>query len=421
MQPTLAGRFVRRGTTVSPRAPRDRTRGAGWRPQGGQAILAGMAVASGLRSRGFWLVCFVLSVLLHLLALGGLAAWEALHPPAETPPEPIPVELLKTEAPEEPPEPARRPQFEFRKGPQPPRERDRLEIRPETVALAPPPVDAELGPTGSAGGLAVEGVRASALDGFTLSGEGGGRAGRGVGSGNAVGQIGTFQEYLAALRETGLDVVFAIDSTGSMGWVIAEVRSRIEDLARVIRRLVPVTRFGVVAYRDHDDPEFLTRTQPLTLDASRVRRFLGGITAGGGGDEPEAVTAALRAAVAESGWTEGARHVIIVVGDAPPHSEHLEQALETARSFRRRGGVVTAVDVSFDANPRVAAEQLGTPVDELRTLRPRGVLPEFREIARAGGGDGTSLEGERQVIAQLGLLIFGREWAEEVEPLLAEL
>ncbi len=49
------------------------------------------------------------------------------------------------------------------------------------------------------------------------------------------------------------------------------------------------------------------------------------------------------------------------------------------------------------------------------------MLPEFRRVALAGGGDASSLEGDVRVVRQLALLIFGKRWAEAVEPLLGEL
>jgi len=368
-----------------------------------------------------WIPFYLISLVLHVAILGGVVVWNEMN--AETEPEPIPISLLEEEAPPPPePEPAEEeppaPRFEFRERPTAPRVRERLEIPPEATALAPPPPDVELAPSGAAGGLAIDAPRVSALGSFTLEGEGGGTAGHGVGAGNAMGGIGTFQDFLASLREAGLDVVLVIDSSGSMGWVLSAVRDRIQDLARAVRRLVPVTRFGVVAYRDYDDPEFVTRFHPLTLSIPKLRRFLDDLSASGGGDVPEAIDAGLRVAFREGGWTQGARRVVIIVGDAPPHSDRMDEVLSLTRGFRQQGGVVTAVDVGFDANPCIAAAQLGTPVHELTTLRPRGVLEEYQVIARAGGGDATTLEGDRQVIRQLGVLIFGRQWAEQVDPLL---
>ena len=180
----------------------------------------------------------------------------------------------------------------------------------------------------------------------------------GFGRGNARDGTGDFERFIGGLRELGLDVVFVIDATGSMGWLVDQVKDRVRLLADWIRQLVPVTRFGVVAYRDLDSPEFVTRVLPLTLSARRVERFLEVLGTEGGGDIPEAVDAGLEAAIGEAGFRADAKRVIIVLGDAPPHAERLPAALSLASAFHAAGGTVTTVDTSFDANPRVAAAGL---------------------------------------------------------------
>ena len=67
----------------------------------------------------------------------------------------------------------------------------------------------------------------------------------------------TFADYIQYLRQTGIDVVFVIDATGSMAWVHDRVRERIEALSQYVRNLVPLARFGVIAYRDYQDPDFV--------------------------------------------------------------------------------------------------------------------------------------------------------------------
>jgi len=359
----------------------------------------------------------VLSIAIHAvgLLLVLLIWWPSQ--PGERPP--IPVTLLDAGASEPDPEPP--PEVLVFRSAAHPRVRESLELPREVLALAPPPADVELTRSAVGGGLDVEPLPASSFPGFAVGGAGGGVAGSGFGAGNANAPEGTFQEYVGGLRRAGLDVVFVIDATGSMGWLIDDVKGRVRALADWIRRLVPVTRFGVVAYRDDDDPEFLTRVLPLTLNIGNVRRFLDRLEARGGGDIPEAVSAGLRAAIAKSGWKSDSQKIIVIVGDAPPHPEELETTLASAREFRAKGGKVTAVDVSFDANPQIAASRLGKRVDELETVPQRGVMPEFLHIAKAGGGDASSLEGERRVVRQLAVVIFGQRWSDDVRPLLGDL
>jgi putative intracellular protease/amidase len=364
-------------------------------------------------------IALILSGMVHATAL--LLAVVLLRPaePPERPP--IEVQLLEPEPPpEEPPDEPPVPQLRFRRT-RYAATQETIAIPPRTQALAPPPPDVELDLDAMGGVLAIEEVGPSPLGGFTPGGAGGGRAGVGFGRGNARDGTGDFERFIGGLREVGLDVVFVIDATGSMGWLVDQVKDRVQGLSGWLRRLVPVTRFGVVAYRDVDGPGFVTKVLPLTLSARRVRRFLEELETEGGGDIPEAVEAGLAAAIDEAGFRPDAKRVIIVLGDAPPHDDRLPTALALARDFHAAGGTVTTVDTSFDANPQVAAARLGKRVEDLQTLDPRGVLPSFVAIAREGGGDASNLEAEGRLQDLLAVLIFGKRWAEDVRPLLGEL
>lgn len=371
----------------------------------------------GLASLGYRSTWLLASILVHALAVGVVLLVWAPSPPRERPA--VPVTLLEEETPptdaEPPPE-----ILHFRKASHP-RVRETLEVPRQVLALKPPPPHAILEKQATASGLGIERRTPSPLTRFAAGGSGGGAAGSGVGMGNGEAPAGSFQEYVGGLRQAGLDVVFVIDATGSMGWLIEQVKERVRSLAAWIRHLVPVTRFGVVVYRDQDDPEFLVRVLPLTLRVAKVRGFLDGLEARGGGDIPEAVDAGLGAAIERVGWKPDSKRLIVIVGDAPPHPDRLAACVALARQFRAQGGTVTTVDVSFDANPAIAAAQLGKHVDELQTLSRRGVMPEFLRIAEAGGGDGATLEGDGRVVRQLAVLIFGRRWAEAVRPLLGDL
>lgn len=357
----------------------------------------------------------IASVAIHGSAVLLLLLLWAAEPEREHPP--IPVTLLEAE------EPSTEPLgdvLQFHEATHP-RVRESLEVPREVLALTPPPPDALLEDQAVGGGFNVELTDARAFSRFAVGGSGGGSTGSGFGAGNAAAAAGSFQEYVGGLRQAGLDVVFVIDATGSMGWLIDEVKERVRDLSDWIRRLVPVTRFGIVAYRDEDDPEFLTRVQPLTLNIGKVRRFLGRLEARGGGDIPEAIVAGLHKAIEDVGWRSDSKKIIVIVGDAPPHPGDLREILELTRAFRASGGRVATVDVSFDANPELAAERLGKRVADLETLQKRGVMPAFLEIAKAGGGDGSNLAGDRRVVRQLAMVVFGQRWSEDVRPLLGDL
>ena len=79
-------------------------------------------------------------------------------------------------------------------------------------------------------------------------------------------------------------------------------------------------RVGLVAFRDHppQDHTYITRNFGFSSDIDKVQRDLASLYASGGGDGPEAVTAALAEAL-NIGWNEQASKMIVLIADAPPH------------------------------------------------------------------------------------------------------
>ena len=152
-----------------------------------------------------------------------------------------------------------------------------------------------------------------------------------------------------------VEVVFVLDTTGSMGGLIEGAKRKIWSVVNELAKAKPAPdlRLGLVAYRDRGD-EYLTKVVPLTsnLDAAYARLL--SLKADGGGDEPEDVKSGLRDAVEKAGWSsgKGAARIVFLVGDAPPHLEYadtppLEAILQAAV---RRGLRVNAIRCG--GNPR---------------------------------------------------------------------
>lgn len=117
-----------------------------------------------------------------------------------------------------------------------------------------------------------------------------------------------------------LDVLFLLDTTGSMSDELSRIQETIDSIAQRIDAFQPRPnlRFGLVAYRDVGD-EYVTRDYDFTPDVAAFRQVLNGFTADGGGDTPEAVDEALHAAVHDLTWSEDAVRLIFLVADAGPH------------------------------------------------------------------------------------------------------
>ncbi|MCB9678285.1 MAG: VWA domain-containing protein [Alphaproteobacteria bacterium] len=134
-----------------------------------------------------------------------------------------------------------------------------------------------------------------------------------------------------AKQVVDLDVVFVIDTTGSMSDEIDRIKqtlltvtAQVQDLDRPID-----LRYGAVLYRDLGD-EYLTRHTPLTKDLKAFDQKLQGIQANGGGDGPESFNQGLAVAVGEMDWREDAAKLVFLVADAPPHMDY-ENDVDYAR------------------------------------------------------------------------------------------
>jgi len=119
-----------------------------------------------------------------------------------------------------------------------------------------------------------------------------------------------------------VDLVFAIDSTGSMIDDIDYVKKELKSILRTISDCFQFANIGIVLYKDRSD-EFITKGFPFTQDVEKVKMQIDSIRPAGGGDKPEAVIDALYYTITEFKWTAGKR-IIILIGDAPPHEKSLD-------------------------------------------------------------------------------------------------
>lgn len=252
-----------------------------------------------------------------------------------------------------------------------------LEVPTPRLAVA----DASGGDELAVGPPSLSGGDAGSFDLGTVSTGGGGGSGGG----------GSWEGMLQTLRRNGLDIVITFDSTGSMGGEIAQVKQQIRRIGGTLIKLIPEARIGICTYRDEGD-DYVVRGLPLTGNIQSVDNFLAGVSAGGGGDAPEAVHEGLRWSMSYNDFRPRARKVILLFGDAPPHAEHFRFCLRLASDFNgQRKGVVSTV-----------------------TCRNPQRMREFVDIAYAGGGEAFLTTDERQIMTQLLVLVFGSQYRAKV-------
>ena len=157
-----------------------------------------------------------------------------------------------------------------------------------------------------------------------------------------------------------VDIVFCIDVTGSMSPVIDLVKEKVRKFPHDLKdnldkkgKIANNVRIRVVAFRDFGNDNSADAMQASefflvepSTDMAKFESFVNGLSASGGGDEPESALEALSIAQA-SNWThEGdkQRHVIVMFTDATAHK--LESRVgEVTGPFKDQ--VVTSMDELF--------------------------------------------------------------------------
>ncbi len=193
-------------------------------------------------------------------------------------------------------------------------------------------------------------------------------------------ELGALGKKVASLSVVDLDLVFVMDTTGSMKNELRDIQANLRGIIKVLHRIVPTLRVGFVAFKDKPAKQII-RTFPIApMTGDNLRRmllFVRELKARGGGDVPEPVDQALREAVAMT-WRSKARGKIVVIGDEPAHGPNWKTSFELARAFRD--------ELPEDALPRGVSTIFSG-------RRPRA-RDYFERLARAGGGEFAAHRGQ---------------------------
>lgn len=146
-----------------------------------------------------------------------------------------------------------------------------------------------------------------------------------------------------------LEMVFVLDTTGSMGGLIEGAKTKIWSIVNDVmqRKDRPNVKIGLVAYRDNGDA-YVTKITPLTDDLDKVYTNLMDFRAEGGGDTPENVRRALAEAVDKPDWSgknPNIAQIIFLVGDAPPHNDYVQEpdVLDTTAKAVKQNMIINTI------------------------------------------------------------------------------
>jgi Mg-chelatase subunit ChlD len=190
-------------------------------------------------------------------------------------------------------------------------------------------------------------ILALALFGFTVASVAFYPAYQSIGAINTAAQTTAAVNPLNQQRST-IDVVFVLDTTGSMSGLIQAAKEKIWSIASTMAsaQSAPEIRMGLVAYRDRGDA-YVTKVLDLSDDLDSMYARLMDFQADGGGDGPESVNQALHDAVHSMSWSQdqNAYKVVFLVGDAPPHMDYQDDVKypDTLAAAVKKGIVVNAI------------------------------------------------------------------------------
>jgi hypothetical protein len=196
-----------------------------------------------------------------------------------------------------------------------------------------------------------------------------------------------------------IDVVFVIDSTGSMADEIRTVKTHLTKIIKEVQsgQPSPDLRVGIVTYRDHrlEEHEYLFKKLKLTNNIEKAVDFIWDIKAHGGGDLPEAVADGFDIAINKMNWNENTiqqnqiayprpyvKKLIFLIGDAAPHGEgstdsSYQQGCPDGHSYKENIEDAIKKDIRTYTVSGSGIDSVGIRI--------------FKEIARKTGGTYTYL------------------------------
>lgn len=198
-------------------------------------------------------------------------------------------------------------------------------------------------------------------------------------------------ERVTEIEFPHLDLVIALDTTGSMWAQVEGLKSEIDQLLDVLNKLAPSLGMGLVPFGDRlwQTPVFhqdILEVKRSRANREALKRVIGNLQiqmgrgTGGNPDGPEAVLAALNVAIASAWRPEAERRIIVVVTDNAAYPEEQAAALEAARAFAAQGEGRAVSVVVVDTSASAGAPAAGT-VAFLRSLASAGV----GEFVKDGG------------------------------------
>jgi hypothetical protein len=206
----------------------------------------------------------------------------------------------------------------------------------------------------------------------------------------------------SAIQVEDIDLVFVMDATMSMQDELEAVRDGLRSIVQVLRRVSDDARVGFVTYIDR---EVLTSSPLLPVNRGaqgdgnmeRLQKVVDGVELVGNSDWPEDVYEGLQKAVSLSWGAEASnrRQMIVVIGDASTHPEHVDASFALARRW-----------VGSSSRRSISVVNTGSALDLVVNPDSAPTTPYFKQLTK--DGKGSYLEKQSDLIGSILDLIIVR-------------
>lgn len=204
---------------------------------------------------------------------------------------------------------------------------------------------------------------------------------------------------LGKIKVETLDLVFVMDTTGSMQAIIDDLRGNLISLVRILHKLSPDIRIGFSAYRDHGEA-YVTKDFPLTEMSpsgyQRLQKFVDELSAEAGGDYPEAVEEGMKKASAMD-WRAERKGLIVLIGDAPAHDKDWDYSMQLASSFHASSSGKFVSSIYTDTEE--------AKIHERKSIASGRIKAFYENLSNAGGGE--FIEHAGGILSSVLILVFG--------------
>lgn len=147
-----------------------------------------------------------------------------------------------------------------------------------------------------------------------------------------------------------IEIMFIVDTTGSMGDEIRYLQSEISDVINTVKNDNQGVEIlvSLLFYRDKQD-SYVTKYFDFTSDINSQQKNLSTINASGGGDFEEAVEVAFQLANSKQWNDSQSTKIIVHIADAPSHNEDVADWMSSVKELAKKGvRIITVASSGID-------------------------------------------------------------------------